>query len=59
MLLVTNSLIVSVEVHRFIYAIKFAIKIYLQKAKLNLNIAGKKSEGKLNLTVLVSVVAFV
>ena len=27
----TNSLIVSVEVHRFIYAIKFITKIYLEK----------------------------
>ena len=28
---VTNSLIVSVEVHSFIYAIKFITKIYLEK----------------------------
>ena len=27
----TNSLIVSVEVHHFIYAIKFITKIYLEK----------------------------
>ena len=27
----TNSLIVSVEVHHFVYAIKFITKIYLEK----------------------------